>query len=111
MKDIRMNRGDNSGYDHLEFEEIEADNGKAVAIIYLNKPDRNSLGSWLLDAIYEKMDQYESDEKIGAIIIASKLRGVFCDGVDREELFGSWISDLVAKKDYERFPSFLRDAC
>ena len=103
MKDIRMNRGDNSGYDHLEFEEIGADNGKAIGIIYLNKPDRNSLGSWLLDAIYEKMDQYENDEKVGAIIIASKLRGVFCDGVDREELFGSWISDLVAKKDYERF--------
>ncbi|MGR3293042.1 MAG: enoyl-CoA hydratase/isomerase family protein [Candidatus Scalindua sp.] len=103
MKDIRMNRGDNSGYDYLEFEEIEADNGKTVGIIYLNKPDRNSMGSWLLDAIYDKMDQYEGDEKVGAIIIASKLRGVFCDGVDREELFGSWISDLVAKKNFERF--------
>ncbi len=74
MKDIRMNRGDNSGYDYLEFEEIESGNGKTIGIIFLNKPDRNSLGSWLLDAIYEKMDQYESEEKVGAIIIASRLR-------------------------------------
>jgi len=86
MKDIRMNRGDNSGYNHIEFEEISGDNGKAVGIIYMKKPPRNSLGSWLLDAIYDKMDQYEGDDKIGAIIIASKLRGVFSDGADRDEL-------------------------
>jgi len=103
MKDIRMNRGDNSGYNHIEFEEISGDNGKAVGIIYMKKPPRNSLGSWLLDAIYDKMDQYEGDDKIGAIIIASKLRGVFSDGADRDELFGSWISGLVAEKNYERF--------
>lgn len=103
MKDIRMNRGDNSGYDHIEFEEIKVNNGKALGIIYLKKPPRNSIGSWLLDAIYDKMDQYESDERVGAIIIASKLRGVFSDGADRDELFGTWISGLVADKNYERF--------
>ena len=103
MKDIRMNRGDNSGYGHIEFEEIKADNGKAIGIISMNKPPRNSIGSWLLDAIYDKMDQYEGDDKIGAVIIASKLRGVFSDGADRDELFGSWISGLVAEKNYERF--------
>lgn len=103
MKDIRMNRGDNSGYNHIEFEEISADNGKSVGIIYMNKPPRNSIGSWLLDAIYDKMDQYEGDDEIGAIILASKLRGVFSDGADRDELFGSWISGLVAEKNYERF--------
>ena len=98
MKDIRMNRGDNSGYNHIEFEEISGDNGKAVGIIYMKKPPRNSIGSWLLDAIYDKIDQYEGNDKIGAIIIASKLRGVFSDGADRDELFGSWISGLVAEK-------------
>ena len=103
MKDIRMNRGDNSGYNHIEFEEISGDNGKAVGVIYMKKPPRNSIGSWLLDAIYDKMDQYEGNDKIGAIIIASKLRGVFSDGADRDELFGSWISGLVAEKNYERF--------
>lgn len=103
MKDIRMNRGDNSGYDHIEFEEIKVNNGKALGIIYLKKPPRNSIGSWLLDAIYDKMDQYEGDERVGAIIIASKLRGVFSDGADRDELFGTWISGLVADKNYERF--------
>ena len=103
MKDIRMNRGDNSGYNHIEFEEISGDNGKAVSIIYMKKSPRNSIGSWLLDAIYDKMDQYEGNDKIGAIIIASKLRGVFSDGADRDELFGSWISGLVAEKNYERF--------
>lgn len=103
MKDIRMNRGDNSGYNHIEFEEIKTENGKAIGIIYLKKPPRNSIGSWLLDAIYEKMDHYEGDDRIGAIIIASKLRGVFSDGADRDELFGSWISGLVAEKNYERF--------
>ena len=35
MKDIRMNRGDNSGYNHIEFEEISGDNGKAVGVIYM----------------------------------------------------------------------------
>ncbi|MFO0792889.1 MAG: enoyl-CoA hydratase/isomerase family protein [Candidatus Brocadiaceae bacterium] len=103
MKDIRMNRGDNSGYNHIEFEEIKAENGKAIGIIYMKKSPRNSIGSWLLDAIYDKMDHYEGDERIGAIIIASKLRGVFSDGADRDELFGSWISGLVAEKNYERF--------
>lgn len=103
MKDIRMNRGDNSGYNHIEFEEIDADNGKAVGIIYMNKPPRNSIGSWLLDAIYDKMDQYESDDRIGTIILSSRLRGVFSDGADRDELFGSWISGLVAERNYERF--------
>ncbi|TLD43510.1 MAG: Enoyl-CoA hydratase [Candidatus Jettenia ecosi] len=103
MKDIRMNRGDNSGYDHIEFEEIRAHNGKAIGIIYLKKPPRNSIGSWLLDALYDKMDQYEGDERVGAIIIASKLRSVFSDGADRDELFGAWISGLVADKNYERF--------
>ena len=103
MKDIRMNRGDNSGYNHIEFEEISGDNGKAVGIIYMKKTPRNSIGSWLLDAIYDKMDQYEGNDTIGAIIIASKLRGVFSDGADRDELFGSWISGLVAEKNYERF--------
>lgn len=103
MKDIRMNRGDNSGYKHIEFEEIMADNGKAIGIIYMNKPPRNSIGSWLLDAIYDKMDQYESDDRVGTIILSSKLRGVFSDGADRDELFGSWISGLVAERNYERF--------
>ncbi|MCF6148129.1 MAG: enoyl-CoA hydratase/isomerase family protein [Candidatus Kuenenia sp.] len=103
MKDIRMNRGDSSGYDHIEFEEIKAENGKAIGIIYMKKSPRNSIGSWLLDAIYDKMDQYEGEDTIGAIIIASKLRGVFSDGADRDELFGSWISGLVAEKNYERF--------
>ncbi len=103
MKDIRMNRGDNSGYNHIEFEEIKAENGKSIGIIYMKKSPRNSIGSWLLDAIYDKMDHYEGDDKIGAIIIASKIRGVFSDGADRDELFGSWISGLVAEKNYERF--------
>ncbi|MDR4508788.1 MAG: enoyl-CoA hydratase/isomerase family protein [Candidatus Brocadiaceae bacterium] len=103
MKDIRMNRGDNSGYDHIEYEEIMADTGKAIGVIYMKKSPRNSIGSWLLDAIYDKMDQYEGDDKIGVIIIASKLRGVFSDGADRDELFGQWISGLVAEKNYERF--------
>ena len=103
MKDIRMNRGDDSGYQHLECEEVELQDNRYVGIIKMKKPPRNSIGSWLLDAIYDKMGQYESDDRVGAIIITSELRGVFCDGVDREELFGSWVSDLVAKKNYERF--------
>src|SRR4030067_1799386 len=102
MKDIRMNRGDNSGYNHIEFEEISGDNGKAVGIIYMKKPPRNSLGSWLLYAIYDKMDQYEGDDKIGAIIIASKLRGVFSEGADRDELFGSGVLGGGAEKKEEK---------
>jgi enoyl-CoA hydratase/carnithine racemase len=69
----------------------------------MNKPPRNSIGSWLLDAIYDRIDYYEKDEKITAIIVTSSIRGVFCDGADREELFGSWISGLVAEKNYDRF--------
>ncbi len=103
MKDIRMNRGDTSGYNHIEFEEMAGKNGKSIGIIFMKKPPRNSIGSWLLDAIYDKMDQYEGNDKIGAIIIASKIRGVFSDGADRDELFGSWISGLVAEKNYDRF--------
>lgn len=103
MKDIRMNRGDDSGYQHLECEEVELRNNKYAGIIKMNKPPRNSIGSWLMDAIYDKIDYYEKDERISSIIITSGIRGVFCDGADRDELFGSWISGLVAEKNYDRF--------
>ncbi len=103
MKDIRMNRGDDSGYQHLECEEVELLDNKYAGIIKMNKPPRNSIGSWLMDAIYDKIDSYEKDERISSIIITSSIRGVFCDGADRDELFGSWISGLVAEGNYDRF--------
>ena len=103
MKDIRMNRGDNSGYQHIEHEEVELKNGRCAGVVKIKKPPRNSIGSWLLDALYDRIDSYEKDDKIAAIIITSGLRGVFCDGADRDELFGSWISGLVAEKNYDRF--------
>ena len=103
MKDIRMNRGDDSGYRHLEYDEVELQGNKYAGVIKLKKLPRNSIGSWLLDALYDRIDAYEKDEKIVAIIITSSIRGVFSDGADRDELFGSWISDLVAEKNYDRF--------
>jgi len=103
MKDIRMNRGDHSGHQHLECEEVELQENRYVGIIKMKKPPRNSIGSWLMDAIYDKIDSYEKDEKISSIIITSSIRGVFCDGADQSELFGSWISGLVAEKNYDRF--------
>ncbi|MHC4267589.1 MAG: enoyl-CoA hydratase/isomerase family protein [Planctomycetota bacterium] len=103
MKDIRMNRGDDSGYQHLECEEVELLDNKYAGIIKMNKPPRNSIGSWLMDAIYDRIDSYEKDERISSIIITSGIRGVFCDGADRDELFGSWISGLVAERNYDRF--------
>ena len=98
MKDIRMNRGDNSGYHHLECEEVKLQDNKYAGIIKMKKHPRNSIGSWLLDAIYDKINSYEKDERITSIIITSSIRGVFCDGADQDELFGSWISGLVAEK-------------
>ncbi len=103
MKNIRMNGEDRSGEKYIEWEKIDVGNSQHVGIIHLNKPKRNSIGSWLLDAVYDKIDKFESDDDVGAIVIASKLKGVFSDGADREELFGSWISGLVAEKDYDRF--------
>ena len=98
-----MNEGDDSGYRHLEYEEVELLNNRYAGIIKLKKPPRNSIGSWLLDAIYDKIDSCEKDERISSIIITSCIRGVFCDGADRDELFGPWISGLVAEKNYDRF--------
>ncbi|MBC8553613.1 MAG: enoyl-CoA hydratase/isomerase family protein [Candidatus Brocadiales bacterium] len=103
MKDIRMNRGDDSGNQHLECEEVELQEDKYAGIIKMNKPPRNSIGSWLMDAIYDKIDSYEKDNRISTIIITSSIRRVFCDGADQDELFGSWISGLVAEKNYDRF--------
>lgn len=103
MKNIRMNRGDMSGEKHIEWEKIAAGNSRYIGIIKLKKSPRNSIGSWLLDAIYDKIDQFENDESVGALIITSGLKGVFSDGADRDELFGSWISGLVAEKNYDRF--------
>src|SRR3989339_1067386 len=103
MKDIRMNRGDDSGYRYLECEEVKLQDNRYAGIIKMKKRPRNSIGSWLLDAIYGKIDSYEKDESITSIIITSSIRGVFCDGADRDELFGSWISGLVSEKNYERF--------
>jgi len=98
-----MNGDDKSGRRFIECEEVRVDDGRYIGIIKLNKSPRNSIGSWILDAIYEKIDQYENDADIRVIIIASKLRGVFSDGADRNELFGSWISGLVAESNYDRF--------
>lgn len=103
MKDIRMNRGDDSGYQHLECEEVRLQNNRYAGIIKMKKGPRNSIGSWLLDAIYDKIDSYERDDRISSVIITSNIRGVFSDGADRDELFGSWISGLVAEKNYDRF--------
>lgn len=103
MKDIRMNRGDDSGCQHLECEEVELQDNRFAGIIKMNKPPRNSIGSWLMDAIYNKIDFYEKDDRISSIIITSSIRRVFCDGADQDELFGSWISGLVAEKNYDRF--------
>ena len=102
MKDIRMNRGDNSGDQYLECEEVELQEDKYAGIIKLKKPPRNSISSWLIDAIYNKIDSYENNSRISSIIITSGIRRVFCDGVDQDELFGSWISGLVAEKNYDR---------
>lgn len=98
-----MNGDDKSGYKFIEYEEVKIEDTKYIGIIKLNKPSRNSIGSWILDAIYDKIDQYENDSNIRTIIITSKLRGVFSDGADRNELFGSWISGLVAENNYDRF--------
>lgn len=98
-----MNGDDKSGEKYIECEEIKVDDSRYIGIIKLNKPARNSIGSWLLDALYEKIDQYESDKNIRVIIIASKLRGVFSDGADRNELFGPSLSGLVAESNYDRF--------
>jgi len=103
MKDIRMNRGDYSGSQYLECEEVKLQDNRYAGIIKMKKRPRNSIGSWLLDAIYDKIDSYEKDESITSIIITSSIRGVFCEGADRDELFGSWISGLVAEKNYDRF--------
>ncbi|MCP5004085.1 MAG: enoyl-CoA hydratase/isomerase family protein [Planctomycetes bacterium] len=103
MKHIRMNRGDDSGHRHIEHEVVALKNNTYAGIINMNKPPRNSIGSWLLDALYDRIDSYEKDDRIAAIIITSRIRGVFCDGADRDELFGTWISDLVAEKNYDRF--------
>lgn len=103
MKNIRMNGNDKSGDKDIEWEKLEIENSKSIGIVKLKKAPRNSIGSWLLDAIYDKIDQFENDENVGAIIIASKLKGVFSDGADRSELFGSWISGLVSERNYDRF--------
>jgi enoyl-CoA hydratase/carnithine racemase len=98
MKDIRMNKGDDSGYQHLECEEVKLQENKYAGIIKMKKRPRNSIGSWLLDAIYDKIDSYEKDERITSIIITSSIRGVFCDGADQDELFGSWILRACSRK-------------
>jgi len=103
MKDIRMNRGDDSGHQHLECEEIELLVNRYAGIIKLNKPPRNSISSWVIDAIYDKIDSYEKDDRISSIIITSSFRAVFSEGVDQDELFGSRLSGLVAEKNYDRF--------
>lgn len=103
MKNIRMNGDDRAGERHIEWERIEVEGAGYIGIIRLKKSPRNSIGSWLLDAVYDRIAQFERDADGGALIIGSMLKGVFSDGADRDELFGSWISGLVAEKNYDRF--------
>uniref|UniRef100_A0A8D0DVL7 Enoyl-CoA hydratase domain containing 2 n=1 Tax=Salvator merianae TaxID=96440 RepID=A0A8D0DVL7_SALMN len=61
-------------------------NKLGIAEILLNRPHaRNSLGKVLVEELYETLDVLRFDESIRAVIIKSKVEGVFCAGADLKE--------------------------
>ncbi|KAL7985071.1 hypothetical protein Chor_003641 [Crotalus horridus] len=58
--------------------------GKAdcgIAEIQMNRPHaRNALGKVFVDELYEILDVLRFDERIRAVIVKSKVKGVFCAG-------------------------------
>ncbi|XP_015666377.1 enoyl-CoA hydratase domain-containing protein 2, mitochondrial [Protobothrops mucrosquamatus] len=63
--------------------------GKAdcgIAEIQMNRPHaRNALGKVFVDELYEILDVLRFDESIRAVIVKSKVKGVFCAGADLKE--------------------------
>ena len=65
---------------------IDTDIRKDVCILYLNKPDTNSLNQELLDELYDKVCWASEHKTIKVVILASKLSFGFSSGLDLRSL-------------------------
>ncbi|XP_058033626.1 enoyl-CoA hydratase domain-containing protein 2, mitochondrial isoform X2 [Ahaetulla prasina] len=82
----------------------KADRG--IAEIQMNRPHaRNALGKVFVDELYEILDVLHFDESIRAVIVKSKVKGVFCAGADLKER--ARMSDAEADHFVQRLRSLM----
>ncbi|KAG8132416.1 hypothetical protein E2320_010265 [Naja naja] len=72
----------------------------------MNRPHaRNALGKVFVDELYEILDVLHFDESIRAVIVKSKVKGVFCAGADLKER--ARMSDAEADHFVQRLRSLM----
>ncbi|WAQ94308.1 ECHP-like protein [Mya arenaria] len=79
----------------------------SVAVIQLNNPPVNSLGSKVRTAIYENVQKANRDPAVKGVVLVGKGRN-FCAGADIKEFDGgnkgAWITDIGTYMDNMRKP-------
>jgi len=67
----------------VTFQEINCDNGKKIAVITLNSPKSlNALSAEMIDLLYPKLMQWQTQTDIAAVFIQGEGDKAFCAGGD-----------------------------
>ena len=67
----------------VKFQELHCDNGKTIAVITLNSPKSlNALSADMIDLLYPKLKQWQTQENIAAIFLQGEGEKAFCAGGD-----------------------------
>ena len=67
----------------VTFQEINCDNGKKIALITLNSPKSlNALSAEMIDLLYPKLKQWQTQKDIAAIFLQGEGEKAFCAGGD-----------------------------
>lgn len=78
----------------VNFQEIDSENGKKIAIITLNSPKSlNALGMDMIALIYPKLQQWKTQDDIVAVFLQGEGEKAFCAGGDIVYMYNDIIAD------------------
>lgn len=78
----------------VTFQEIDSANGKKIAVITLNSPKSlNALGMDMIDLIYPKLKQWQTQDDIAAVFLQGEGEKAFCAGGDIVYMYNDIIAD------------------
>ena len=65
-----------------------------VGYIYLNRPPVNAIDHQMLDAFHDALLMADTDPKVRAVVITSKLNKMFCGGMDLKMVLAGDVDNL-----------------
>jgi enoyl-CoA hydratase/carnithine racemase len=78
----------------VTFQEINSANGKKIAVITLNSPKSlNALGLDMIELIYPKLKQWQTEDDIAAVFLQGEGEKAFCAGGDIVCMYNDIIAD------------------